>query len=151
MNARSTELEQAALEAVLKPISAPLCGIYAVALATGRDWQSVFDDARLKFGRSERWKGRMFFSEMLELLDHYGLDRRSVPGMAPLTLENAAAQMPSDEIHLICVTGHIVLLHGGRIFDQHFPLGERITDYRWRRRRVKRWVQITPPTRSERP
>ena len=35
MNARSTELEQAALEAVLKPISAPLCGIYAVALATG--------------------------------------------------------------------------------------------------------------------
>ncbi len=88
---------------------------------------------------------------LLELLDHYARDPAGVPGMAPLTLENAAAQMPSDEIHRISVTGHIVLLHGGRIFDQHFPLGERITDYRWRRRRVKRWVQITPPTRSEHP
>ena len=145
MSAPTNELERTSLDAALKPVAAPLCGAYAVGLAAGLSWQTVFADARRLFNRSDRWKGRLFFFELISLLTHYGIEHRKIPGMAPLVLEKLAAEIPPDETHIVCMTGHFVLLHGGRIFDQHFPLGERISDYPWRRRRIQRWVQISHP------
>ena len=128
--------------AELKPISAPLCGPYAIALAAVRPLDEVFAQAQSILGRAQQWRGRIQRGEIITLMRSLDVPFRVLRDCQGKSLAETLKDLDFGSQFLVNITGHYVIVLDGLIFDQHFPLGEPIATYRWRRRSVRRVFEI---------
>lgn len=116
------------------------CGVYAVAIMAGtsfaRAWRFCARRQKELTG-AKRFGGGTMHTSRERALEDLGvkLDRIATPRCA---LETAVRTLPARVPHMITVTGHVVVVYRGRVYDQSTgPRGTFIGDYAGRRKMVK--------------
>lgn len=111
----------------------PCCGIYAVAVATGRMPQDIFDLYRVKFNKGPKWKGSTNIGKLLELLADLNVPVEHWNARAGRrTLRCFVRDVAEvDTTYLVRISGHFLIVRNSIVTDQ---TGFRqVEDYRRRR------------------
>ena len=118
----------------------PCCGVYAVFLAVPYpEFTPVFTRAKSVLGRSNGWKGRMMVRELFSLLQSFGVQFASYRDPLKLTIGRAFkdGHFAKDSQYVLSISGHFLTIRNGLCYDQSNPNGVHVSEYRWRRSKIK--------------
>jgi hypothetical protein len=134
---------------MIKPVEriyGPCCGVFAVFLAApDDDFQNLFEESREKLGRAKVWKGRMYFRELLNLLNSVNVRYTEVPSAKYLTIGKACKEsiFGDGAQYIVSISGHFLTIRSGLCYDQSNPVGTPFDQYRHRRCKIVRAVRIS--------
>lgn len=131
-----------------KQIFLPCCGVFAMFLASQvEEFDQAFEVAKKGLKKTDRWKGRMYWREVLGLLDLVGV--KHMPAgygnkHIGVTLELAISEndFADGAQYIVAISGHFLTVKGEFCYDQANPHGRHITAYKHRRCIVKGWTKI---------
>jgi hypothetical protein len=134
---------------MIKPaerIYQPCCGPFAAFLAGKEDdFDVVFNKAKEKFNRGGNWKGRMYWLEVVSLLNLVGVKTKDANNLLGLTVRRAGLEHTTPGvIYVVRIAGHFLVLRNGLAYDQGNPLGKPVEEYFGRRRRITHAVEVLP-------
>lgn len=96
----------------------PVCGVVATAVVTKRN----FVEVRNYYASTKRsnWKGALYSHEIIDGIVSLGGEvvRKIITNVAGRTLKDLATRLDSNKVFVVFATGHVVVLHGGKIIDQ---------------------------------
>lgn len=98
----------------------PCCGIFAAALASGKEPQEVFDAYKAKFKKTGRWKGSTTTKGLKELMrNQLGVKFVEIPDLKWMTVRQFAVNYTKRSgTYLVWVRGHVMTISKGRLIDQ---------------------------------
>jgi hypothetical protein len=126
---------------ILAPSSKPICGLFAIALAT---YDRRVCDIEAFFADKKRgnWKGRLYWFEILAALKHFGVKTKAVTGVKGLTAVALQDHLVPGKHYLVRVTGHIFTCRDGILWDQTHNAGAPVESTRSAKRRTKSVLEI---------
>lgn len=128
------------------PRGLPNCGVVSCAMIAGVTHRQAWDAlAQMQPGKGRGWRGRTFNHDRQRLLTDLGvsfipLSFRRGPTLADFL--RSPSYDPEGTYHLL-VTGHVMTLHRGQLFDQFYRSGVPATAYPKQRKRVRGCLRIT--------
>ena len=108
------------------PENMPCCGVFAVATVTGLDFEEVFEDFRVTFGKQKNWRGRTNRTQYVKMLRKYGSKVTQVETKKMNLRRWVAVHTKKDVTYVVTTTGHVQVVRNGIVTDQHgvHPIGE---------------------------
>lgn len=99
------------------------CGIFATATALGKNVEHVFNNYKDRYNKRANWKGSTYRRELIKMIEEdyghtcelvydYTVDR-------PKTVAKFAETVDRDDVYLVYIRGHVMLLNDGRLVDQN--------------------------------
>jgi hypothetical protein len=99
------------------------CGIFAAATALGKNVEHVFNDYKDRYNKRANWKGSTYRRELIKMIEEdYGHDCELVYDYTedrPKTVAKFAETVDRDDVYLVYIRGHVMLLNKGRLVDQN--------------------------------
>lgn len=134
----------------LSPVSGPICGVFAVALATPDMPFCMVKTMAQEEMRKKRWNGPMHMPALTRLLNRLQVGFRNLD-MSGMTLRDAAESLDAGKHYLIFVTGHFMTLHNRHCYDQGNVSGTPIEQFWCAGKRIIESLEITSlaPTYDE--
>lgn len=123
-------------------VRGPVCGVFAAAMASDKPFEDVLAIARRVVARSASWKGRLYYRELIALLDALNIQHREAEGYKGTALISASRTLHSERQYIVFITGHYLTLHQGICYDQSRPEGVPVDLYRENTKRIKRVIRI---------
>ena len=126
------------------PLRLPNCGLVAVCVLTGKPYWEVYNTVADRYGKNGNWKGSSWPHQLDYVLDLCGTKRsqETWPEEKTLMAFFRDARFVRSATYMIHVTGHVIVVHRGRIYDQNTPEGDLILENRFRRSRIHRVMRF---------
>lgn len=134
----------------LNPVSGPICGVFAAALATPDMPFCMVKTMAQEEMRKARWNGPMHMPALTRLLSRLQVGFHDL-GMRGMSLRDAAESLDPGKHYLLFVTGHFMTLHNRHGYDQQSVDGTSIERFWCAGRKVIDVLEITKlaPTYDE--
>ncbi len=104
------------------PLGKPNCGVISVAMICGITHEEAWDALRRlqPKGSAGRWQGRTYDVDRYKVMEEHGVkfDRLQWLG-GNLKHWLSSSQFQRSGTYEVCITGHAMVLHRGRFFDQN--------------------------------
>jgi hypothetical protein len=95
----------------------PICGVVALAIATGRPFDEI--RARIKKDKPARWRGITHYADYWRTLQHYGIKYTTSYHKGGRTLKDWCALVADPgKLYLVRTRGHMQVVCGGMVTDQ---------------------------------
>tara|TARA_R110000796_G_scaffold215426_1_gene331422 strand:+ start:1200 stop:1952 length:753 start_codon:yes stop_codon:yes gene_type:complete len=127
-----------------EPVSnMPCCGIFAAAVASGKEPQEVFEAYKLKFNKTSRWRGSTMIVSLKKLMNkELGVKYTEVEGVKLMTVRKFyESYAKPSATYILWVRGHVMAINKGRLIDQWHC--EPIAKAKKSRCRVEGVIEIT--------
>jgi hypothetical protein len=140
----TTALGRAPLNPQPVPRGRPNCGLVALAHFTDENYDRV--ERFVRKLRPGNWKGVTFRKDYLAFFARIGLpvvyqqyDRRE----QQLTLAQWVEQVAAPgRRYFVVTTGHAQVVYDGYVIDQHDHAPVHVSQFHWKRKKVKHWFYI---------
>jgi hypothetical protein len=107
----------------LARVHGPVCSVFATAIAANRPFAEVYAFARGHLKKPPQWRGRLYRRELLALLAAYKVVTVPAEGFKGYSLSRALSELNLEGHYIVEVTGHILSVCGGKLYDQAYPQG----------------------------
>lgn len=121
--------------------SRPCCGVYAVALVTGNELETMMELFSNTFEKSPQWKGRTYYNQLLEIL--WKLKKNIVQHIPPKGIRTKQLEsfLKPNTKYIFSVNGHTMAYLNGIYYDQYWNEGKHVK-LASANRLVKRIIEI---------
>lgn len=124
------------------PRHMPNCGVVAVATLAGISYADAHQLFRVTFNMPPRWRGRTQATQRRRIFKILGLPDDRIYGR--MTFRRWVAEVFDPAINYeVTITGHVVAIKDGMMFDQTYSHG--ISPHRspYSRKYVRSWICVT--------
>lgn len=97
--------------------SQPVCGIFAIAVLSGKSVEDVFSHHKEFFHKKDRWRGRTRWSHLLGHLSDYELEYEELKISKRTRISNFPFE--EDTKYLVRVGNHFIVVYNDLYVDQY--------------------------------
>lgn len=134
------------------PAHLPVCGIVAVAAAARVPYQKALDTFQEVRPRRSNWKGFSSEIEQFRALEILGARYKKVE-VPRKALKHVVGQLNPKGTYMIWIgpknRGHLIVVKGGKLYDQHNKSGLPVEVYGGDRKIVRQVYRIFPNTKKK--
>ena len=122
----------------------PNCGVTAVAVATGKTFDEVWNYIRAKFYSGKRWQGGTRERERAAALSHFGRWNLTLPVKGKPSLQQwVKSHAQPGAIYIVRTAGHVQVVKDGWCLDQSGPAP--VASF-WGRRKFVTHITLVVPS-----
>lgn len=126
----------------LEQVRAPICGVFAIALATpDMPFCVVKNVVHDELGLHPRWTGALTLKNITDMLKHFGVTFTD-ESIKDAPLKTVVKDLSPSEHHLIFVKNHFLTAHDGKCYDQGNARGTPIEQFWCAGRNVQAVIKI---------